>query len=188
MSVPRAKTVVAIQSPSFVWLCTLMSCNTPDFGVLHCLLEFAQIHVHWGGDAIQPSYPLSHSSLALNLSQHKGRSFPMSRLFTSGDQSVGASASASVLPKNIQGWFRTVWLDLLSVQGTLKRLLQHHTWEASILRRLAFFMVQLTSIRDSGKAIALTRQTFVGKILSLLFNMLSRFVIAFLPRSKCLLI
>ena len=117
MSVPRAKTVVAIQSPSFVWLCTLMSCNTPDFGVLHCLLEFAQIHVHWGGDAIQPSYPLSHSSLALNLSQHKGRSFPMSRLFTSGDQSVGASASASVLPVNIQVWFPLGLTGLISLKS-----------------------------------------------------------------------
>ena len=80
-------------------------------------------------------------------------------------------------------------MDLLAVQGTLKSLLQHHSSKASILRCLAFFMVQLShSYMTTGKTIALTRQTFVGKVMSLLFNMLSRFVIAFLPRSKCVLI
>ena len=77
------------------------------------------------------------------------------------------------------------WLDLLAVQGTLKSLLQHHSWKASILRRSAFFIVQLShSYMTAGKAIALTRPTFVGKVMSLLFNMLSRLVIAFLTRSK----
>ena len=80
-----------------------------------------------------------------------------------------------------------VWLDLFAVQGTLKSLLQHHSSKASILRRSAFFLVQLSHpYMATGKIIALTRQTFVGKVMSLLFNMLSRLIIAFLPRSKCL--
>ena len=81
--------------------------------------------------------------------------------------------------------FRMVWLDLLAVQGTLKTLLQHHSSKASILRFSAFFIVQLSHpYRTTGKTIALTRQTFVDKVMSLLFNMLSRLVITFLPRSK----
>src|SRR5574337_919530 len=81
------------------------------------------------------------------------------------------------------------WLDLLAVQGTLKSLLQHHSSKASILRPSAFFIVQLShTYMTTGKTIALTRRTFVGKETSLLFNMLSRLVITFLPRSKCLLI
>src|SRR5574339_121918 len=81
------------------------------------------------------------------------------------------------------------WLDLLAVQGTLKRLLQHHSSKASILRCSAFFIVQLSHIHmTTGKTIALTRWTFVDKVMALLFNMLSRLVITFLPRSKCLLI
>ena len=85
--------------------------------------------------------------------------------------------------------FRMDWLDLLAVQGTLKSLLQHHSSKASILWHLAFFMVQISHpYMTTGKTIALTRRTFVSKVMSLLFNMLSRFVIAFLPRSKRLLI
>ena len=85
--------------------------------------------------------------------------------------------------------FRMDWLDLLAVQGTLKSLLQHHSSKASILQGSAFFIVQLSHpYMTTGKNIALTRQTFVGKVMSLLFNMLSRLVITFLPRSKCLLI
>ena len=81
------------------------------------------------------------------------------------------------------------WLDLLAVQGTLKSLLQHHSSKASILWHSPFFMVQLSHpYMTTGKTIALTRWTFVGKVIALLFNKLSRFVIAFLPRSKCLLI
>ena len=85
--------------------------------------------------------------------------------------------------------FRTDWLDLLAVQGTLKSLLQHHSSKASILQRSAFFIVQLSHpYMTTRKTIALTRRTFVGRVMSLLFNMLSRLVITFLPRSKHLLI
>ena len=101
------------------------------------------------------------------------------------------SFSFSIIPsKEIPGLmsFRMDWLDLLAVQGTLKSLLQHHSSKASILRRSAFFTVQLShQYTTTGKTIALTRWTFVGKVISLLFNMLSRLVITFLPRSKCLL-
>ena len=115
----------------------------------------------------------------------------MSQLFTSGGQSIGVSASTSVLPMNTPGLisFRMDWLDLLAVQGTLKSLLQHPSSKASILRCSAFFIVQLSHpYMTTGQTIALTRRTFVGKVISLLFNMLSRFVIDFLPRSKCFLI
>ena len=118
-------------------------------------------------------------------------SFQMSQLFASGGQSIGVSASASALPMNTQDWspFRMDWLDLRVVQGTLKSLLQHHSSKASILRCSAFFKVQLSHpYTNTGKTIALTRQTFVGKAMSLLFSMLSRLVITFLPRSKHLLI
>ena len=102
------------------------------------------------------------------------------------------SFSFSIIPsKEIPGLisFRMHWLDLLAVQGTLKSLLQHHSSKASILRCSAFFTVQLShSYMTTGKTIALTRRTFVGKIMSLLLNMLSRLVITFLPRSKRLLI
>ena len=102
------------------------------------------------------------------------------------------SFSFSISPSNEHPGlisFRMDWLDLLAVQGTLKSLLQHHTSEASILWSLAFFIVQLSHpYMTTGKAIALTRWTFVGKVMSLLFNMLFRLVITFLPRSKCLLI
>ena len=85
--------------------------------------------------------------------------------------------------------FRTDWLDLLVVQGTLKSLLQHHSSKTSILQRSAFFIVQFSHpYMTTGKTIALTRQTCVDKVMSLFFNMLSRLVITFLPRSKCLLI
>ena len=85
--------------------------------------------------------------------------------------------------------FRMNWLDLLTVQGTLKSLLQHHSSKASALQHSALFMAQFSHpYVTTGKTIALTRQTFAGRVMSLLFNMLSRFVIAFLPRSKCLII
>ena len=92
-----------------------MNCNTPGFPVFHCLPEFAQIHVHWGNDAIQPSHPLPPSS-PLPSFPISG-SFPVSRLFTSGGQSIGASASASVLPMNIQDWFPLGWTDWISFQS-----------------------------------------------------------------------
>ena len=106
----------------------------------------------------------------------------MSWLFTSGGQTIGASASASVLPMNIR-------VDVLAGQGSLKSLLQHHSSKASILQCSAFFIVLLSHpYMTTGKTIALTRWTFVGKVMSLLFDMLSRLVITFLPRSKHLLI
>ena len=114
----------------------------------------------------------------------------MSQFFTSGGQSIGVSASTSP-SSEYSGLisFRMDWLDLLAVQGTLKNLLQHRSSKASILWHSAFFMVQLSHpYMTTGKTIALTRWTFVDKVMSLLFNMLSRFVIAFLPRSKYLLI
>jgi len=102
------------------------------------------------------------------------------------------SFSFSIIPsKEIPGLvsFRMDWLDLLAVQGTLKSLLQHDSSKASILQCSAFFTVQLSHpYMTTGKTIALTRQAFVGKVMSLLFSMLSRLVITFLPRSKCLLI
>ena len=113
----------------------------------------------------------------------------MSQLFAPGGRSVGVTASTLVLSMNYSGLisFRMDWLDLLAVQGTLKSLLQHHS--SKVLWHSAFFIVQLSyPYMTTGKTLALTRQTFVDKVMSLLFNMLSRLVIAFLPRSKHLLI
>ena len=114
----------------------------------------------------------------------------MSQLFTSGGQSIGVSDSASVLSMNIQDWFPLGLTSLISLQSQrLTSLLQHHSSKASILRHSDFFIVQLSHpYMTTGKTIALTRQTFVGKVMSLLFNILSRLVITFLPRSKHLLI
>ena len=114
----------------------------------------------------------------------------MSQLFTWVGQSIGFSFSVSPSsehPGLIS--FRMDWLALLAVQGTLKSLLQHHSSKASIFQLSGLFTVQLShSYMTTGKTIALTRRTFVGKVMSLLFNMLSRLVITFLPRSKHLLI
>ena len=164
---------------------------TPGLPVHHQLPESPQTHVHWVSDAIQPSYPLSSPSpSALNLPQHQGlfqwvssshESFSFARSF-----SFNISPS-SEHPELIS--FRMDWLDLLVVQGTLKSLLQHHSSKPSILRHSAFFTVQLSHpYMTTGKTIALTRWTFVDKIMSLLFNMLSRLVITFLPRSRLFLI
>ena len=115
----------------------------------------------------------------------------MSQLFTSGGQSIGSFTFNISSSNEYSGLisFRIDWSDLLAVQGILKSLLQHHTSKASILRRSAFFTVQLSHLyMTTGKTVALTRRTFVDKVMSLLFNMLSRFVTAFLPRSKHLLI
>ena len=113
----------------------------------------------------------------------------MSQFLTSGGQNIGSS-SFNISPSNEYSGlisFRIDWFDLLAVQGTLKNLLQHHSSRASI-RHSAFFVVQLShQYMIIGKTIGLTRQIFVSKVTSLLFNMLSRFVIAFLPRSKRLL-
>ena len=114
----------------------------------------------------------------------------MSQFFASGDQSIGASVSASFVPVNEYSGliaFRMDWLDLFAVQGILKILLQHHSSKTSILQHSAFFIIQLSHpYMTTGKTIALTRWTFVGKVMSLLFNMPPRLVIAFLSRSKYL--
>ena len=129
----------SVQLLSRVWLCDPLNCSTVAFPVVHHQLpESTQTHVHWVGDAIQQSHPLSSPSPALNLSQHQGL-FQMSQLFASSGQSIGVSASTSVLPMNTQDC-----LDLLAVQGTLKSLLHHHSSKALILLRSAFFTVQLS--------------------------------------------
>ena len=167
-------------------LCNPMVCSTPGFPVLHHLEELAQTHVHWIGDAIQPSHPLSSPSifptfkvisndLALCIRWPKHWSFSFS---------LSLSHEYSGLIS-----FRIDWFDLLAVQGTLKSLLQHHSSKASILQCSAFFRAQHSHpYMTTGITITLTIWTVVGKVMSLLFNVLSRFVIAFLPRSKRLLV
>ena len=117
-------------------------------------------------------------------------SFPMSQLFAWGGQSTGVSASTSVLPMNTQDWSPLGWTGWISLESKgLKSLFQHHSSKASILQHSAFFTVQLSHpYMTTGETIALTRWTFIGKVMSLLFNMLSRSVITFLLRSKRLLI
>ena len=158
--------------------------------VHHQLLELTQTQGHWVGNSIQPSPPLSSPTPpAFNLFQHQGL-FRWVALhiiwpkYWSFSFSISPSSEYLGLIS-----FRMDWLDLLAVQGTLKSLLQHHSSKASILRRSALFIVQLSHpYVTTGKTITLTRWTFVGKIMSLLFDMLSRLVIAFLPRRKRLLI
>ena len=171
-------------------LCDPMDSSMPGFPVHHQLLELAQTHVHQVGDAIQPSHSLlSPSPPAFNLSKHQVFSSELLLPirwpeFWTFSFSIGPSNEYSGLIS-----FRIDWLDLLAVQGTLKSLLQYHSSKALILRCSAFFIVQLSHpYITTGKTIALTRWTFVGRVMSLLFNMLSRFVIAFLPRRKRLLI
>ena len=162
------------------------TCCYPLLLLLHVI--FTQTHVHRVGDAIQPSHPLS-SLLLPSI-------FPRIRVFA--NELVLRirwpkywSFSFSIHPSNEYSGlisFRMDWLDLLAVQGTLKSLLQHHSSKALILRCSVFFIVQLSyPYMTTGKTIALIRWTFLGKVMSLLFNMLSRLV-AFLPRSKRLLI
>ena len=175
------------------WCPTLfdpMNHSTPGLPVHNQLPEFTQTHVHLVGDDIQPSHPLlSLSPPASNPSQHQGL-FNESTLPMRWPKYWSFSLSISLSnehPGVIS--FRMDWLDLPEVQGTLKNLLQHHSSKASTLRRSAFFTVQLSyPYMTTGKTIALTRRTFVGKVMSLLFNMLSRLVITSLPRSKHLLI
>ena len=160
-----------------------MDCSTPDLSVDHQLPEFTQTHVHRVCDAIQPSHPLSSPSPpAFNISQHQGL-FNESTLcmrwpkYWSFSFSISPSREYSGLIS-----FRIDWLDLLAAQGTLKSLLQHHGSKASILWRSAFFIVQLSHpYMTTGKTIALTRRTFVGKVMSLLFNMHPTLATAFLP-------
>ena len=147
-----------------------MDCRTPVFLDLHHLPEFAQTHVHWVSNAIQPSHPLSPRILP--------SIFPSIKVF-SNELALRIrwpkywSFSFSISPPNEYSgliFFRIDWFGLLLVQKTRKCLLQHHSSKASILQRSAFFMVQLS--HPYGKTIALTIWTFVGKVMSLLFNML----------------
>ena len=174
---------------SCLTLCDPMNRSTSGLPVHHQLPEFTQTHVHRVGDAINlilchpllllppiaPSIRVFSSESALRMRWPKYWSF-----------------SFNISPSNEQPGlisFRMDWLDLLAVQRTHNSLLQHHSSKASIFWCSAFFTVQFSHpYMTTGKTIALTRWTFVGKVMSLLFNMLSRLVITFLPRSKCLLI
>ena len=168
--------------------CDPMDYSTPGLPVHHQLPELTQTHVHWVGDTIQLSHPLSSPSPpAFNLSQHQ-------RLFqwVSSSHQVAKVLEFQLQPSSEYSGlisFSMDWLDLLAVQGTLRSFLQHYSSKESILRCSAFFIVQLSHpYMTTGKTIALTWWTFVSKVMSLLFNMLSRLIIAFLPRSKHLLI
>ena len=180
----------SLVTQSCLTLCDPMDCSTPGFPVYHQLLELTQTHVHWVSDAIQPSHPLLSLLLLPSI-------FPSFRVFSSASVLLIRwpqywSFSFSISPSNEYSgliFFRMNCLDLLAVQGTRKSLLQHHSSKASILQCSAFFIDQLSHpYMTTGKTIALTRWAFVDKLMSLLFNMLSRLIIAFLPRSKYLLI
>ena len=174
------------KSLSRVRLCDPMDYSTSDFPAHHQLLKFTQTHVHWVSDAIQPSHLLlSPSPPALNLSSI--------RVFYSGLALCIKwpnywSFSFSISPSNEYSgliFFRIDWFDLLVVQGTLTSLFQYLSSKASILQHSAFFMVQFSHpYMTTGQTIALTIWTFASKVMFLLFNMLSRFDMAFLPRSK----
>ena len=169
-------------------LCDPMDCTIPGFSVLQHLPKLAQAHVHWVGVAIQPSHPRSSCSPpAFNLSQYQGlfqwvhSSHQVAKILELQHQSLQWICSVD--------FFRIDWFDLLAVQRTLKSILQHLSLKASIIWYSALFMLQHSHpYMTTGKITALTIQTFLGKVMSLLFNMLSRFVFAFLPRRKCLLI
>ena len=150
-------------NPSCPTLCNLMDCNTPGLPVQHQLLESTQTHVPWVSDAIQPFQPLSSPSPALNLSSlmaFSNESALLMRWPKHWSFSFGINLS-NEHPGLIS--FRMDWLDLLAVKGTLKSLLQHQSSKASIVWRLAFFIVQLShSYMTTGKITALTRQNFFG--------------------------
>ena len=161
-------------------LCNAMDCSTPGLPVHHQLLESTHTHVRWVSDVIQPSHPLLYlpsifpsirvfsNEWALCIRWPKYWSFSFFFFFC-----INLSSKHPGLI-----FFRMDWLDLLAVQGTLKSLLQHHSSKASILRCLGFFIVQLSHpYMTTGKTIALTRWTFVGKVMSLLFSILSKLVI-----------
>ena len=168
-----------------------MNRSTPGLAVHHQLPESTQIHVHWVGDAIQPSHPLmSPSPPALNLSQHQGLFKWVSSSHQVAKQSIGVSASTSVLPVNTQDWSPLEWTGWTSLQSKgFWRVFSNTT-----VQKHQFFSTQLSSQSNSHihtwllEKTALTRQTFVAKVMSLLLNMLSRWVITFLPRSTRLLI
>ena len=167
-----------------------MNCSTPGLPVHHQLPEFTQTHVHRVGDAIQPSHPCRPLLLLPPI-------LPSIRVFANESTLPMRwpkywNFSFSISPsKEYVGLisFRIDWLDLLAVRGTLRSLLQHHSSKASVLRCSAIFLVHvLHPYMTAGKTVALTTWTFVGKVMSLLFHMLSRLVMTFLPRSKILLI
>ena len=179
----------SVQSLSHVRLCDPMNRSTPGLPVHHKLPKSTQTYVHSVSDAIQPSHPLSSPSPpAPNPSQHQGL---FQWVNSSHEVAKVLEFQLHISPSNEHPGlisFRMDWLDLLAVQRTLKSLLQHHSSKASIFRHSAFFTVQLSHpYMTTGKTITLTRWTFVGKLMSLLFNMLSRLVITFLPRSKFIL-
>ena len=144
-----------------------MNCSMPGLPVHHQLPEPTQTHVHWVGDAIQLSHPLSSPSPALNLYQHQGLFKWVSS--ASGGQSIGVSASTSVLPMNTQDWSPLGWTGCISLQSKgLSRVFSYTT--VQILWCSAFFIVQLSHpYMTTGKTIALTMCTLVGKVTSLLF-------------------
>ena len=126
----------------YLTLCNPMVCSTPGFSVLHCLLEFAQTHVHWVSDAIQPSHSLLSPSPAFNLSQHRVFSNELALPIRWPEY---WSFSFSISPSNEYSGltsFRIDWLDFLAAQGTLMSLLQHHSSKASVLHRSAFLIIQ----------------------------------------------
>ena len=162
----------------------LMNCSTPGFPLLHYLLEFAQTHVHQVNNAIQTSHPLLPRPLSsCPQTIPETGSFSMSQLFTSGGQNIRASVSASVLPMNIQGWFP----GLTGLISSLSTVFQEYF--STTVQKYQFFSSQ-PSLRFNSprKTIALAIQTFFDNVTSRLFIMLPRFFIAFLPRSKHLLI
>ena len=166
-----------------------MDCSMLGFPVFHYLLEFAQTHVHLVSDAIQPSHPvLPPSSLAFSLSQHQGL---FQWVAFSHQVTKYWSFNFSISSSNEYSWlisFRIDWFDLLNVQGTLKSPLQHHSSQSWIIQHSAFFMVQLSHpYMTTGKTIAWTTQTFVGKVISLCFNMPSRFVKLFFQGTSVLI-
>ena len=182
--------IVAVQPLSRVWFFAApwtAACQASlSFTISWSLLKFMSIESVMPPNHLMLCCPL----LLLSSIFTASGAFPMSQIFVTEGQSIGASASVSVLPMNIQGWFPlglTGWISLHS-KG-LSRVLQHHSSKASVLQCSAFFIFQLSQpCVTTGKTIALTIWTFVGRVMSLLFNTLSRFVIAFLPRSKHLLI
>ena len=172
-----------------------MDYSTAGFPVLHHLPEFAQTHVHWVNDAIQPCHPLSPPfPLALNLSQHRGllqwvsSSHEVANYWNSNYWSFSFNISPSnEHPRLIS--FRMDWLDLLAIQGTLESLLQYHSSKSinSLVLSLLYGPT-LTSVHDYWINHSFDYMNLCQQVVPLLFNTLSRFVIAFLPRSKCLLI
>ena len=163
---------------SYLTLCDHMDCSTRGLPVHHQLLEFTQTHVHRVGDAIQSSHPLSSLFLQPSI-------FASIRVFSSESAFCIRwpkfwSFSFNISPSHKHPGlisFGMDWLDLLAVQGTLKSLLQHHSSKASILQHSAFFIVQLSyPYMTTEKTIAFTWWTFIGKVMSLLFNMLSKLV------------